>query len=83
MISFMKYRLGLFLILPATVFFTGLGASNLSACEVGHKAKALWKGYYYQAAVEKKKQNLFCIHYVGWSRKWDECVSPRRIRQKP
>src|SRR5689334_4484753 len=41
------------------------------------------KGKWYAAEVLKQDGEKTCIHYTGWSAKYDECVPASRIRPAP
>lgn len=53
--------------------------THAADCKVGDKAKVKWKSWIYPATVTRKKEDKCCIHYDGWNKKWDECVSDSRI----
>ncbi len=41
-----------------------------------------WAGKWYSAAILKTENGKSLVHYDGWDSKWDEWVSPDRIRKK-
>jgi ABC-type antimicrobial peptide transport system ATPase subunit len=38
-----------------------------------------WKGQWWNAKILKKKNNLYYVHYLGWSNKWNEWVKISRM----
>ena len=55
-----------------------LGAHQAS--RVGKKVKVTWKGVVYDAVVTKMDGDKTCVHYVGYGKRWDECVTKDRLR---
>ena len=55
-------------------------AASAKKCKPGDKAKVKWKSHRYAATLKSKQSAKFCVHYDGWARSWDECVSASRFR---
>jgi hypothetical protein len=46
----------------------------------GDRVKVEWQGHWYDARVKSTRDGKWCVSYVGFDAKWDECVGETRLR---
>lgn len=54
---------------------------NQMPFKVGEIVQILWKKKYYPGSITGYSGNTYCITYTGYSKSWNKCVNPNRIRQ--
>lgn len=51
-----------------------------SRYQVGDEIQVEWKGTSYRARILKVNENQYFIHYIGYSKEWDEWITANRIK---
>jgi hypothetical protein len=58
-----------------------LSAARPRACaREGERIEVLYRGQWYRAQIEGERQGAVRVHYIGYTRDWDEWVTPDRCR---
>ncbi len=60
--------------------WTIAAAQARSCAREGERVEVLYRGEWYRAQIEGERPGAVRVHYIGYSRSWDEWVSPDRCR---
>ena len=52
----------------------------LATWKVGDELEVEWKGKWYKSKITEIKDGKYKITYIGWDKKWDEWIGPKRMR---
>ena len=83
--------LGMVTVAPAGVSAQGPATADIDVqnrrCyyKKRQRVRVKWKGKWYRARIIKVRTRPYCrykIHYIGWSKRWDEWVTASRIRRR-
>lgn len=66
---------------PSSPAASGQGEGIHEGYSVGDGVKVEWNGRWYQAKVMEKKADRYKITYLGWDSRWDEWVTPARMKK--
>lgn len=66
---------------PGPVVPTGGPVIATTPLKVGMELQVLWGGHWWRARAVHVQRDGVLIHYLGWSRTWDEFVPRNRLRR--
>ena len=68
------------LVLVVMLLVAWPAAADAATWKVGDNIEVEWKGSWYRSEILAVKDGKYQIHYTGWDKKWDEWVTPARMR---